>query len=298
MRSKLIRKEVYDQCVWALSRGLEHSRPGVDIDDKGYVGSIADNLLPDIHLSDFEQDLRAGAGSELDGKFLAAHSSCALAVNCFALFRQGIPSFDLGRHRGLGLVGFEQKFPIGLARATPPHVDVLATGSAGVVAIESKCIEYLSTKPAKFSKRYETDIVDERSSGPWFAEMLRLMKGGRGYRLLDAAQLIKHSFGLARQPKEVALVYLYWEPIDSDLSPLFAQHREEIAAFAAKVAGGRPSFEAMTYNELWEDWASSGNPDVSKHVRNLRSRYEVPAWAWEGVSWVDGRIINAGLLDD
>ena len=297
MRSKLTCSGVYDQCAWALSKGLEHSRPEVVI-DSGYVCSITDNLVPDILAGDFERDLASGAGSELDEKFLAAHSSCALAVNCFAIFRR-IGTIELGKHRDLRLLGFEQKFPVGLARATPPHLDVVATAPSQLVAIESKCIEYLLTRRSEFSKRY-AEIDDERRDGPWFGEMARLTEGGQGYRLLNVSQLIKHAFGLAKQrlTENVALVYLYWEPLDADLSPLFGQHRDEISAFAERVSGGSPSFEAMTYHELWAAWDSLGNTVLSNHVRNLRSRYEVPAWSWEGVSWVDGRITNAGLIND
>ena len=117
-------------------RGLERARPGIFIDARGYVATPADNLVADVHVDDFEADLRAGAGAELEDKFLAAHSSCALAVNCFAPFRQGRFPFDVGRHRNLRFVGFEQKFPIGLAHAEPPHLDVVAVGSSGLVAIE------------------------------------------------------------------------------------------------------------------------------------------------------------------
>jgi hypothetical protein len=80
----------------------------------------------------------------------------------------------------------------------PPHLDVIGQGPSGLVAIESKCTEYLTPKPARFSERYETAITDESASGPWYGEMFRL-KGAEdvGYRFLDAAQLIKHAFGLA-----------------------------------------------------------------------------------------------------
>jgi hypothetical protein len=302
MRSKSVPKEVQAQCAWGLARGLEHARPDVSVDAHGYVMKPDDNLLPRVRLADFEADLRAGAGAELDGKFLAAHSSSALAINCFAPFRHRGCSFDIGRHHGLRLVGFEQRFSTGLARAQPPHLDVLATAPSGrLVAIESKCTEYLSPKVAKFSERYKTDITDERASGPWFAEMLRLMAaGGVGYRFLDASQLIKHAFGLANQrhSEMVTLVYLYWEPLDAGLSPLFAEHRAEIAAFTERVAGGNPSLESMSYAELWETWVASGSANLLAHVQHLRSRYEVPAWAWEGVSWVDGRITNALILND
>jgi hypothetical protein len=75
---------------------------------------------------------------------------------------------------------------------------VVAEAPSGLLAIESKCTEYLSPKVVKFSERYETGIMDTRASGKWFAEMLRLKAtDGAGYSLLDGAQLIKHALGLA-----------------------------------------------------------------------------------------------------
>src|SRR4051794_19982326 len=71
------------------------------------------------------------------------------------------------------------------------------------------------------------------------------------------------------------LMYLYWEPTDKDFSVLFQKHRDEIGAFADRVANGNPSFEAMTYGQLWDAWDGSGNRELSTHVRNLRSRYQV-----------------------
>jgi hypothetical protein len=266
------------QCALALARALKILKPEIMISDRGYVSKIEDNLLPDIDIASFEANLLAGAGAELRTKFLAAHSSAALAVNCFAPFRNGQAGLDIGRNRELSLVGFEQKFPTGLARAEPPHLDVVATGPSGLLAVESKCTEYLSPKAPKFSERYQADIVDERASGPWFAEMVRLKlsKGGT-YRFLDVAQLIKHAFGLALNSKSrpAQLVYLYWEPTDAVLSPVFAEHRAEISAFAKRVAGGNPSFSSMSYADLWDSWSVKAGTDLSRHVRNLRSRYQV-----------------------
>ena len=182
----------------------------------------------------------------------------------------------------------------------PPHLDVVLRGPEELVAVESKCLEYLTPKPARFSERYATEIVDERASGPWFAEMKRLMQpGAAGYRWLDAAQLIKHALGLAFQPtRPVTLVYLFWEPMDAGLSPLFAEHRREIDAFAERVAGDMPRFEALSYPELWESWVSSGDPRLAAHVAVLRARYEVPAWAWEMVEWKNGRLQSADWMMD
>jgi hypothetical protein len=297
MRSTTILKEVYAQCAEGLAHGFRHAHPDIAMDSRGYVANPKSNLIPGVELADFEDDPRAGAGAELDGKFLAVHSSSALVVNCFAPLRNGSIPLELGQHRGLKIVGFEQKFPTGLPRAQPPHLDVIAKNASGLVAIESKCLEYLSPAVAKFSDRYKGCITEERRDArPWFQEMLRLMgKSGAQYGLLNAAQLIKHALGLIHAGEDVALIYLYWEPLDHALSPLFHKHRDEITEFAERVAGGKPSFAATA--ELWDAWDRRGDAGLCKHVQHLRERYEVPAWSWEGVSWVNGRITNAGLLD-
>jgi restriction endonuclease-like protein len=273
-------KPIRDQCYAALAHGFRRSRPGIILNAEGYVEKPEDNLVPGVQPSDFEADLSAGAGGELKGKFLAAQSSAALAVNCFAPFRHGGWAFDLAPHTGLRVTGFERTFPTGLVRAPPPHVDVVSKGPTGLVAIESKCTEYLKPQPALFSERYETDITDERASGAWYAEMRRLKEPGNGgSRMLDAAQLIKHAFGLARHScsRKTTLVYLYWQPLDADVSPVFAKHRAQIADLADRIAGGNTAFVSLSYGELWQAWAASGNVRLMAHVRNLRSRYAVAA---------------------
>jgi hypothetical protein len=138
-----------------------------------------------------------------------------------------------------------KKFPIGLPHAEPPHLDVVAEAPSGLLAIESKCTEYLSPKVVKFSERYETGIRDERASGKWFAEMRRLEAiEGAGYSLLDAAQLIKHALGLARGRNNtmVNLVYVYWEPIDASLLPLFTRTTpKSLSLLSGSLATIRPS---------------------------------------------------------
>jgi hypothetical protein len=288
-------------CLFGLRGGMNHARPEVRVDEKRYVERPEDNLLGGLALEVFEADLNAVAGQELAGKFLAVHSSSALAVNCFAPLKAAEVPFSIGDHSGLLVDGFERRFPTGLPRAQPHHLDVVASGPDQLAAIESKCVEYLSRKQPLFSDRYESGIADERAAGPWYAEMMRLRSGsGATYQWLDAAQLIKHAFGLALgQPaRPTTLVYLYWEPMDAGLSPLFEEHRAEIAGFAERVAGGSPRFEAMSYPELWNAWDETGDPFLARHVAALRARYEVPAWAWEGVEWRDGRLRSASWLDE
>ena len=104
---------------------------------------------------------------------------------------------------------------------TPPHLDVVLEGPGGVLAIESKLTEYLTPKEPKFAESYFANIKDKRQNSTWYAEMQRIAKIS-DYRFLDAAQLIKHYFGLARTfaDKPVTRLYLYWEPVNaSEIKP-------------------------------------------------------------------------------
>ena len=263
--------------VGALRDGLLLVSPSVPVDLAGYVPEFRDNLLPGVDPVDFEADLRQGRGNELEGKFLAAHSSSALAVNCFAPFRQRTEQLRLGALSGFNSLRFEAKCPTGLG-GTPPHLDVLVDGAERVVGIESKCTEPLSSHTAEFSPAYRNRLDFALREGGWFAEMLRLHETPAAYRWLDAAQLIKHAFGLARtysgRPSE--LLYLFWEPANAGKFSVFQEHRREIAEFADRVQGSSPTFSAMSYNELWSEWADAELPAwLAEHLARLRARYAV-----------------------
>src|ERR1035437_8816156 len=87
-------------CRSALTVGLFRSTPGTEVDEKGYVAHASQNLVEGVRLADFEADLRQGDGNEMEGKFRAAHSSSALAVNTFAPFRTRPDKL-----RGIGTIG-------------------------------------------------------------------------------------------------------------------------------------------------------------------------------------------------
>jgi hypothetical protein len=261
----------------ALRVGLLQVSPSAAADMAGYVLDFRDNLLPGVDPVDFEVDLRQGRGNELEGKFRAAHSSSALAVNCFAPFRQRTGQLRLGAFAGFNSLRFEAKCPTGLG-GTPPHLDVLVDGAERVVGIESKCTEPLSTHTAAFSPAYRNRLDSTLREGVWFAEMLLLHETPAAYRWLDAAQLIKHAFGLARtySGRHSVLLYLFWEPSNARSFPIFRQHREEIAEFSHRVQGSSPAFSAMSYDELWQEWADADPPAwLSEHLARLRTRYDV-----------------------
>lgn len=80
--------------------------------------------------------------------------------------------------------------------------------------------------------------------------------------------------------------------------PQKCRHRAEIADFTERVAGSSLKFASMSYPELWTAWDETGDPLLRHHVAALRARYEVPAWAWEGAEWCDGRLRSASWLEE
>jgi hypothetical protein len=262
----------------ALTDALKRLRPEAEVIN-GRVNQVEDNLLPGVSLSQFENDFRGGAGAEFKDKVRAPFSSSALVVNHFSRFKGEEPPLCVG---GLGgfqenTLHFEAKCPTGL-EGTPPHLDVLITSPARVLAIESKCTEHLGAKVAKFSHSYERLLRNSRQSEPWLAEMMAIRAGHRRYRHLDAAQLIKHAFGLANcyESRRVTLLYLFWEPKNADSIEELTTHRRELEAFEGSVTGGAPRFQSMTYRQLWAEWESALTPAwLPDHVSALRARYDI-----------------------
>ncbi len=263
----------------ALRGGLLDVNADLVLDEKGYTQQPEQNLIAGMSLDDFRADFEQGSGNELGGKFRAAHSSSALAANCFGPFVKRPQDLTLCGAAGFDTVAFERKCPVGLAQArTPPNLDVVAAGGDCVVAVESKCLEHLGAKQAKFADAYRDQITDARRDGPWYAEMMRLREHPNAYRHLDAAQLVKHAFGLAHTfpDRDVRLLYLFWEPANADEFDVFQLHRDEVVAFSDRVAGGFPSFDWASYPALWADWGKTGsNSWVADHVGRLGDRYSV-----------------------
>jgi hypothetical protein len=268
-------------CRSALGQGFLGSTPHIVLDERGYVSEPGQNLIDGVELAAFESDLRQGDGNELKGRFRAAHSSSALAVNTFAPFKANLADLWLPAGGGFDSLSFERKCPHGVKNDfRPPNIDVVFCGPSSVVAVESKCLEPLKPKSAKFSPAYEADIRDGRRQTAWFHEMLRLRQKPRAYRCLDAAQLVKHAFGIANTFRDrlATLLYLYWEPSNQENYPIFAEHRAEVSRFAAAIRGGGPEFAAVSYRELWRAWDAPGQPEwLRTHVGRLRARYEVAA---------------------
>jgi hypothetical protein len=264
------------QRTWARSRGLEP-------DTRGYFGDVADNLFGPLSAAALAA-FAAGGGAELmdrpnaPAKMKALHSSAALAVNVFDhwTMRDGAPLLE-ALHIDDPLRApprFEAKLPTGLP-GNPPNLDVLLElGSGVVVGIESKFTEWLTPKRRNkelFKPKYFAGgaALWSRNGLPRCqSHVADLVSGAETYRLLDAAQLLKHALGLATHgPGRFALYYLYY-----DLPcPASAPHRKELMRFGDRV-GAELRFHAMTYQALFRRLASGGRADAA-YLAYLGSRY-------------------------
>lgn len=248
-----------------------------------YVKNPEDNLIEGVNLCDIREYYETGKGSELVAsgnrppKFCAAHSSSALAANCFGPFvaHDSLKELSLLDCSSFRRAELEAKCPTGL-RGTPPHLDFLAETEDTVIGVESKFLEHTLRKRPKFADSYEI-LVQNIDDCP-LTNAYRWLKQESESLNLDAAQLVKHSLGLLKKAEEACknavLLYLFWEPHnDSDFDEV-QRHAEELELFKEKVAGSKVVFESRSYRELWDDWESQAKTDRTRlHVNRLRSRY-------------------------
>lgn len=276
-------KTAQRRAISALGRALLLSRPELTLSPTGAVAHWSLNLLAETDVQWFEADLRAGSGRELDKKFRAAHSSSALAVNTFARFKTATPHLSLVGWSAFETMQFEAKCPAGVRssrppfRESPPNLDLLLVGKR-TVGVESKCTEHLVPHVASFSPSYIKQVNDWRRQTPWFRVMESLIDEPARYRYLDAAQLVKHAFGLGHcfDEHSLSLLYVYWEPSNADKIPECQRHKEEVTRFENEVADARPSFAAISYRDLWKAWEHLPSPDwLPEHLAAVRSRYDV-----------------------
>ena len=259
--------------VSALTRvksALRKAHPSNSIDSKGYVLHNWDNLIEGVCPTDFEGDLSGGKGSELAWKFRAIDSSSALAVNAFAPFRRRIKDLLFPTAEEFEVLSFERRCPTGLV-GSQPNLDILLESPNRVMGIESKLKEYLEFDPKKFpfTPQYIEKIRDKRRNSAWFELMIKLIDEPLLYRHVNAAQLVKHAFGLAHTFQHIpaTLVYLYWEPKNPDGELDFEEHRREIDVLLSYVAGHEPRLLAVSYATLWDLWETGPNWLV-RHVAN------------------------------
>lgn len=244
----------------------------------------APDFLPGVPVDHVLRRLGEAAGDELaSGKFASPESSAALAVNCFGWF---IPRPDrlpvlpglesVGRPR-LVDVEFCARFPWSGGRH--PWLDAVVQTDTHLIGIESKRFEpFRDGKKVSLSAAYDRDV--------WGSDMKRfermrdrLRSKELVFEHLDAAQLVKHAFGLVttarRRNLAPALFYIFAEPDERDGRPIASEahqrHREEIATFAEKVGGDEVRFSAASYLDWLASWPAE--PDICAHRDAVVERF-------------------------
>ena len=164
-----------------------------------------------------------------------------------------------------------------------PWLDVLVRTRTALIGIESKRYEPFRGKPVPvFSDTYSRDVFGAQMSG-FHGVREALTSGSLVYQTLDAAQLVKHAYGLRTATRSAlaeglrpCLVYLHAEPKSWNdgravAGGLIDCHRTEIADFAARVAGDEVGFAALSYRELLAAWR--GTPELDQHRRALQDHF-------------------------
>ena len=244
----------------------------------------APDFLPGVPAKAVLEALTRAPGNELSsGKFASPESSSALAANAFGWFLHQprlllpLPGAPMGLPETVEIEA-ELRFPWSGGRH--PWLDALITTATTLVAVESK--RYEPFRPAKataFSEAY-----DSRDWGLGMARFDALRKalteGRKTYRHLDAAQLVKHAYGLRTQAikraRGAVLVYLHAAPATwasgKPVAPeAIARHEAEVADFAAAVKGDAVTFLPLRWADLLAQWA--GVPALAAHAAAVAGRF-------------------------
>jgi hypothetical protein len=241
-------------------------------------------FLPGVPVDKVNAALAASGGNEIDsGKLLSAESSAALAVNTFGWFidRPGdLPQFppltDIDWPAVRVDVERQMRFPWRGGRH--PWLDAVVETPTHLIGVESKRYEpFRDSNSVHLSDAYDRDVWGEGMQ-PFTGMRDALRSGTFGFIYLDAAQLVKHAFGLVTQGrcigKSPVLLYLYAEPAMRGnigiAEEALARHRSEIDDFAEAVSDAPVRFAACSYRE----WLAGWSGDAHLHAEALRERFQ------------------------
>jgi hypothetical protein len=221
---------------------------GADLDDRGWAVDYRQNLLAPLH-TDTVRDFEAAGEitAQGAGRIAAPHSSTALAINVFDVWRDR-PLGPLSDALSPGLqriVGYEKEHSFGFRRGAQPDVEFVANAGTHV-AVEVKLREPYGSVTNEFADRYfDTPGLWDRL--PALHELaVSIKRGDATFTTLHVAQLIKHALGLAHSyGTDFVLGYL-WHHVPSDTGD---RHIQELVEFTA-VASKDIKFTSSTVSEL------------------------------------------------
>ncbi|MHC2584516.1 hypothetical protein ACVI1J_003301 [Bradyrhizobium diazoefficiens] len=237
--------------------------------------------VPAAHILD--RLVKAGGNEVASGKLLSSESSAALAVNAFGWFVErpnmlpAFPSFAVKLPAKWIEIEYCARFPWNGGRH--PWLDAVIETDRHLMGVESKRFEpFRDKKIVSLSTAYDRDVWGARMAP--FARMRDILRAGdEPFHFLDAAQLVKHAFGLVtdgkRRAKSPILVYIFAEPKslngkDID-AKMLSDHRAEVTRFANRVRGAEVSFHALSYRDWLRTWPSHG--PVGKHRIQMEKRF-------------------------
>jgi len=230
--------------------------------------------------------LAKAGGKEIESdKLLNADSSAALAVNTFGWFAHrphllpAFPGVTFDAPPTCVDVEYCARFPWHGGRH--PWLDAVVPTPGSLIGVESKRFEpFRDRKSAVLSAAYNRPVWGDGMK-PFEAMRDQLQRAPNAFRYLDAAQLVKHAFGLVtdarRQGKSPKLIYLFAEPARLGGKPIGsemrASHRSEVEQFAAAVAGAEVVFSAMSYREWLANWRACST-EVRAHADAIVARFD------------------------
>lgn len=255
---------------------------------------MAQNLfLPGLPVDLIEAVYRAAPGNEIDsGKFASPESSAALVANAFGAFLaapETLPPLPGTEAAGwpaesVQLEGIV-RFPWSGGRH--PCLDVLIATATALIGVESKRFEPFRPKPPPaLSDAYWRPVWGSQMTG--FQRVRDALRSGDlKFIHLDAAQLVKHAFGLrtsvqsegTHAGKRAILLYLYAEPqvwpgtprtIDDQVR---LTHANEIGRFSEMVEGDEVEFRACSYRQLLDGWQRQLAVPLQQHALAVLDRF-------------------------
>ena len=261
---------------------------------------LENGLLPGLPARHIHKRLNSAPGDEIgSGKFTHPESSAALVANAFGPFMTDSPAMELPAlpigpsdkefdwSASSVEVEVECKFP--WDGGMHPWLDIRIDQPGAVIGIESKRYEpFRDTSVARFSDAYWRDVWGERMGG-YCALRDKMKEGQIEFRHLNAAQLVKHAFGLRTvahsraassggAPSVPVLVYLYAEPKswpdgraipDADRK----RHQGEMDEFAKMVDGDEVRFFTLSYRALLDAWKRSGDSALERHATLVQEEF-------------------------
>jgi hypothetical protein len=241
-------------------------------------------FLPGVPENYIRERLLKAGGDELgSGKFASPESSAALAANAFGWFvprPEQMPIVPAGAP-----IGQPRKIEIEYCARFPwsggrhPWLDAAVLTDTHLVGIESKRFEpFRDAKCPSFSAAYERPVWGDQMNG-YGSCRDRLRSGTLRYRHLDAAQLVKHAYGLVTEGRRLGLRprlwYIYAEPTTRGNAqiPVAAHvlHRAEIIDFGNLVQGDEVDFAAASYPE----WLAGMSGEAVQHAKNLSEQFDL-----------------------